>query len=116
MKQPVLWSGSELAEVFQQSGFTTDVTGVSIDSRSVSPGDLFIALSGDPGKRFGGGHGGGRDGHDFVAGAVDAGAAAIMAHRDLEGGVPVLRVPDTLDGLWDLVVHRFPERQSGELQ
>ena len=42
-----------LAELFSQASLMADdVTGISVDSRLVQPGDLFIALSGDPGPRF----------------------------------------------------------------
>lgn len=43
------------------------VTGAEVDSRLVGPGDLFVAL---PGAR--------RDGHEFVAAALDSGAAALV--------------------------------------
>jgi UDP-N-acetylmuramoyl-tripeptide--D-alanyl-D-alanine ligase len=48
-----------------------EVRGVSIDSRSVAPGDLFVAL---PGTRV--------DGHDFVEAAFAGGAAAAMVAAD----------------------------------
>lgn len=46
------------------------ITGVSIDSRSVAKGDLFIALRGE---RF--------DGHNFISKAVEAGAACILVDQ-----------------------------------
>ncbi len=101
MKTP-LWHGAELASLFEQESFAADVTGISIDTRTLQPGDLFVALSGDPGPRFGGGEPNARDGHDFVAQAIAAGAAGVMVHRDMNLEVPVLRVSDTLDGLWQL--------------
>ncbi len=67
-------------------------TGVSIDTRSIAPGDLFVALRGEAG-----------DGHDFVADALAKGAAGAMVHRDLALDVPaparLLRVDDTLAAL-----------------
>ncbi|MGF1554126.1 MAG: UDP-N-acetylmuramoyl-tripeptide--D-alanyl-D-alanine ligase [Paracoccaceae bacterium] len=66
-------------------------TGVSIDTRTLAPGDLFVALSGDA-----------RDGHAFVADALARGAAAAMVARVPEGvaeDAPLLIVGDTLDGL-----------------
>ena len=66
------------------------ITGVSIDSRSVGPGDLFIALRDA------------RDGHDFVADALARGAAAAMVDRDPPGAEAdprLLRVANTLAGL-----------------
>lgn len=65
-------------------------TGVSIDTRSLAPGDLFVALSAA------------RDGHDFVAEALAQGAAAALVSRIPEGvapDAPLLVVPDVLDGL-----------------
>ncbi len=69
---------------------TWEATGVSIDSRSVAAGDLFVAITGD---RF--------DGHAFVAQALEAGAAAAMVSHVPEGCDParLLVVDDTDDGL-----------------
>ena len=76
------------------------ITGtVEYDSRKVTAGGLFIALSGD---RF--------DGHDFAAGAVAAGVVAVLATRPLE--VPSILVPDALVALAKLaraVVDRLPQ-------
>ena len=49
-------------------------SGVSIDSRSTKPGDLFVALTG---PNF--------DGHDYIAAAFNAGAAAAVASRRPRG-------------------------------
>jgi UDP-N-acetylmuramoyl-tripeptide--D-alanyl-D-alanine ligase len=64
-------------------------TGVSIDTRTLRPGDLFVALVGEK-----------RDGHDHVAAALAKGAAGALVHRDLPGAT--LRVDDTLAALWAL--------------
>ena len=64
---------------------------VVIDSRQASAGALFVAL---PGERV--------DGHDFAATAVEHGAAAVLATRPLDLGVPQLLVPDALAGLTSL--------------
>ena len=66
------------------------VAGVSIDTRSLAPGDLFVALRDQ------------RDGHDFVAEALRRGAAVAMVDHvpaGVPGDAPLLRVPDTLAGL-----------------
>ncbi len=66
------------------------VCGVSIDSRTLEPGDLFVALTAA------------RDGHDFVAGALAAGAGAALVSRVPEGvaeDAPLLVVPDVLAAL-----------------
>ncbi|MEL6641480.1 MAG: UDP-N-acetylmuramoyl-tripeptide--D-alanyl-D-alanine ligase [Pseudomonadota bacterium] len=65
-------------------------TGVSIDTRTIQPGDLFVALKDV------------RDGHDFVAMAFEKGAAAaLVTHRpkDVPDDAPLLIVPDVLKGL-----------------
>ena len=70
------------------------VTGVSIDSRTVQKGDLFIALKG---PSF--------DGHAFVADALAKGAAAAMVDAKPEGDVAedrLLLVEDTTEALRDL--------------
>lgn len=63
------------------------VHGVSIDTRSLKAGDLFVAL-----KDL-------RDGHDFVDNAYAAGAAAAFVSRDVLGGKPGLIVNDVLPAL-----------------
>jgi UDP-N-acetylmuramoyl-tripeptide--D-alanyl-D-alanine ligase len=63
-------------------------SGVSIDSRTLAPGDLFVALIGPS-----------RDGHDHVAAALDKGAAAAVVSRVPDGVVDptaLVLVPDTL--------------------
>ena len=68
------------------------ITGISKDTRTLVPGDLYIALRGE---QF--------DGHDFVAAAFFKGAAGALvddAFRGVDG--PLLQVPDTLDGLHNL--------------
>jgi UDP-N-acetylmuramoyl-tripeptide--D-alanyl-D-alanine ligase len=82
------------------------VRGVSIDSRSTSGGDLFVAL---PGERV--------DGHDFLAAAVARGAVAVLvlpgrAH-DL-GDTAVLEVPDVLSALQALA-HQVRGRSSAAI-
>ena len=67
--------------------------GISIDTRQLQPGDMFVALSDN------------RDGHDFVGHAFEAGASAALVARapeQLPGGKPLLVVRDTLEGLRDL--------------
>jgi UDP-N-acetylmuramoyl-tripeptide--D-alanyl-D-alanine ligase len=84
----MLWRADELAAAFglpEAAGFAA--AGVSIDTRSLRPGDLFIALVGE------------RDGHDFVAEALAKGAAGAMVSRDAGVEGNFLRVADTLAGL-----------------
>ncbi len=79
-----------------------DIDGVTIDSRATNPGDLFVALPGDPGPRFNASSRSERDGHDFVPHAASNGATAALVHRSVESDLPLLQARDTLDGLWDI--------------
>ncbi|HEX5327103.1 MAG TPA: UDP-N-acetylmuramoyl-tripeptide--D-alanyl-D-alanine ligase [Acetobacteraceae bacterium] len=83
-----LWTALDLLEA---TGGTMPApfaaAGVSIDSRTLAPGDLFIALHGEAG-----------DGHDHVEAALAKGAAGAMVDRD-SAGETLLRVDDTLAGL-----------------
>jgi len=73
-----------------------NATGVSIDTRTLRPGELFVALVGENG-----------DGHAHVASALAKGAAGAMVHR-LPDGLPddakLLQVTDTLAGLQAMAV------------
>ena len=60
-----------------------EITGVTADSRKVKPGFLFAAL---PGSKV--------DGAEFAAKAVAAGAAAVIAERELNLAVPTIATPD----------------------
>ena len=73
---------------------TEVVTAVEFDSRAIRPGGLFLAL---PGERV--------DGHDFAAAAVERGAVAVLAAREVDGPAvvvpPVARVTGTYLGETD---------------
>lgn len=60
------------------------ITSVSTDTRKIEQGSLFVCLKGD---NF--------DAHDFVMQAVEKGAAAVVAEREVESTVPVLKVEST---------------------
>ena len=69
------------------------VTGVSIDTRTLAPGDLFVALVGDS-----------SDGHAHVRTALERGAASVLVHDPAATGLAptdprMLAVPDTLAAL-----------------
>ena len=103
MSTQALWTYRELAAALGLPAVDGPaITGIGIDSRCLKPGELFVALSGDPGPRFQPSARSDRDGHDFVADAVGKGAAAVLVHRRGDYGVPALLVDDTLDGLWAL--------------
>jgi UDP-N-acetylmuramoyl-tripeptide--D-alanyl-D-alanine ligase len=86
--QQPLWTDAEAADATGgRLAGTWAIDGVSIDTRSLKPGDLFVALKDV------------RDGHDFVGNAFSAGAEAALVSRDVLGGHPGLVVDDVLSGL-----------------
>ncbi|MDB5739760.1 MAG: murF [Alphaproteobacteria bacterium] len=88
-----LWSSAEAetATLGKASGLF-GVRGLSIDTRTLKEGDLFVALQGDN-----------RDGHDFVRAAFEAKAgAALVTHRPDGVTGPLLTVAHTQRGLEDL--------------
>jgi UDP-N-acetylmuramoyl-tripeptide--D-alanyl-D-alanine ligase len=88
-----LWTHleGESATLGKASG-AFDVNGISIDTRTLKAGDLFVALQGDN-----------RDGHDFVRAAFDAKAGAAMVARAMDDAKgPLLTVGHTQRGLEDL--------------
>ncbi|CAA7622538.1 UDP-N-acetylmuramoyl-tripeptide--D-alanyl-D-alanine ligase [Candidatus Terasakiella magnetica] len=92
----ILWTTAEAAAATAgtPSGSMWEAFGVSIDSRTVQPGDLFIALEGPS-----------HDGHDHVAESLAKGAVCAMVHRLPEGvpdDAPLLLVGNTMRGLEDL--------------
>ena len=96
MTPTLLWNAQEarIATGGRLSGPSDwNASGVSIDSRSVAAGDLFIALAGPN-----------HDGHDYVKAAIESGAACALVHKIPAGcdGLPLLMVADTMKGLEDL--------------
>jgi UDP-N-acetylmuramoyl-tripeptide--D-alanyl-D-alanine ligase len=73
---------------WQLVGANCSFDSVSIDTRTLQSGDLYVALVGD---NF--------DGHDFVAAAIAKGACAVLSSKKLDIAVPQLIVSDTRLGL-----------------
>jgi len=98
-----LWTSKAIARATggtEGGGFTA--TGVSIDTRTLEPGDLFVALAGV------------RDGHEFVAQAMAKGAAGALVSQDVDG--PSVKVADTLAALEKLGIaarERAPQVRRG---
>jgi UDP-N-acetylmuramoyl-tripeptide--D-alanyl-D-alanine ligase len=86
-----LWTSEQIARATggtANGGFSA--TGVSIDTRTIEPGDLFVALAGV------------RDGHEFVAQAMGQGAAGALVSQDVDA--PFVKAADTLQALEKLGV------------
>jgi UDP-N-acetylmuramoyl-tripeptide--D-alanyl-D-alanine ligase len=102
MAEP-LWTADEIAAATGgrvAGGFLA--TGVSIDTRTVAPGDLFVALAGA------------RDAHEFVGQAIAGGAVGILASQPVDA--PAVMVGDTFAALEALGVAarvRAPQARRG---
>src|SRR3954470_11573682 len=89
-----LWTQDEIAAAAGARivGRLGAATGVSIDTRTLAPGDLFFAIKGEV-----------HDGHDFVRDALAKGAAAAVVAEDraaeFAGAGPLLVAPDVLDAM-----------------
>ena len=98
MSAAPLWTSEAMTQAMLASingALPKAVSGLSIDSRSIAPGEAYFAIKGDV-----------HDGHDFVLAALQAGAALAVveaAQRDkFPGDAPLLVVDDVLAGLRDL--------------
>jgi len=83
--------------------FSSPITGVSIDTRTLNAGELFVAFSGAQ-----------VDGHDFIPNAISRGASAVMASTNWDGqvswagSIPLILTEDPVKTLADLAhAHRM---------
>jgi UDP-N-acetylmuramoyl-tripeptide--D-alanyl-D-alanine ligase len=90
-----LWTVEAMAAAMgaaRHGPLPSGVTGLSIDTRTIAPGEAFFAIKGDA-----------RDGHDFVNAALKAGAGLAVVAADKRSAfakdAPLLAVPDVLEGL-----------------
>ncbi len=98
MSAAPLWASRAMAEAMraQVNGVVPEaVAGLSIDSRTIAPGEAYFAIKGDV-----------HDGHDFVAAALQAGAAVAVVERGqrdrFASDAPLMVVDDVLAALRDL--------------
>src|SRR5580704_10172178 len=110
MSATPLWTVSAMAQAMRASingVLPQAVTGLSIDTRTIAPGEAYFAIKGDV-----------HDGHAFVAAALKAGAALAVveaAQRDkFAPDAPLLVVDDVLAGLVDLA-HAARARLTGQV-
>jgi UDP-N-acetylmuramoyl-tripeptide--D-alanyl-D-alanine ligase len=87
--------GADGAGTLPGTGSGNSIMGISIDSRTVKPGEAFFAIKGDV-----------HDGHDFVAAALGQGAALAVVAQDRRDGcgsdAPLMVVDDVLEALRQL--------------
>ena len=77
LKQAAQWCGGQVEKQYENVTFL----GASNDTRSIQPGQLFLALQGA------------RDGHEFIPAAMERGAAAVLCSRKV-GDYPAIVVDD----------------------
>lgn len=86
LKQAAEFCGGRVASCFEHITFQ----GANFDTRRLKSGELFVALAGA------------RDGHAFVATAMERGAAAVLASKPLADHIPAVYVEDTTKALQQL--------------
>jgi UDP-N-acetylmuramoyl-tripeptide--D-alanyl-D-alanine ligase len=98
MKKKLYMRSAKLREVIAAIGgklvngkVDVEIIGVSTDTRTTQPGDLFFALIGEN-----------SDGHHYVSAAFEKGAAAVIVSQPVETDGTIIQVPDTLVALGDL--------------
>lgn len=85
----VLWDSNKVDEAIgSTSSRPWACSGISIDSRTIEKGDLFVALTGENGN-----------GHSFLPDAIKQGAAAAFVSQEVEAALPIVQVTDTLKAL-----------------
>src|SRR5689334_15773692 len=92
------WTTTDMAAAMRaerQGALPETISGLSIDTRTLGRGEAFFAIKGDA-----------RDGHEFVAVALSAGAGLAVVSKarrgDYAADAPLLVVDDVLDALRDL--------------
>ncbi|NRG48047.1 UDP-N-acetylmuramoyl-L-alanyl-D-glutamate--2,6-diaminopimelate ligase [Bacillus sp. CRN 9] len=94
----------KLAEIFailgNRSGGISDlsINGIQSDSRKVKPGDVFVAVNGNV-----------VDGHQYIAEAIEQGAAAVIGQQSLSRrlAIPYIKVDNSREALGKLVSHFY---------
>ena len=96
LEREPLWTGQDMADAMDARpvrSLPERIEGISIDSRTVKPGDAFFAIKGDR-----------VDGHDYATKAAGAGAALLVVSEDKLAAmgrltVPLLVVSDVLEAM-----------------
>ena len=95
-----LWTSTEIAKATGGAATSEfEVAGLSIDTRSLKAGDLFVALKDA------------RDGHEFIPAAIEAGAGGVLCEA-VSDNTPAVVVPDSAKALEALGVHARNDRDA----
>lgn len=79
----------------------TDIKGITIDSREVRPGYVFLCICGFE-----------RDGHDYASAAAEKGAAAIVAQHEVNADVPTVVCDDTRAAMAEIAARFYGEPEK----
>ncbi|MCD8499954.1 MAG: Mur ligase domain-containing protein [Gammaproteobacteria bacterium] len=82
------------ASTEEQQFLFQPVSAISIDTRTLQAGDVYVALQGVA-----------RDGHDYVSSAKEKGAVAVVVSRAVECDIPQILVPDTTLALGQIAAY-----------
>ena len=93
--QAINSDGASQADSSQANSIQVSSYRIATDTRTIKPGDIFLALSGD---NF--------DGHDYINSAASAGAVAAIVQRPVSTTIPQLVVTDTRLALGHLAAYR----------
>ncbi|MDE0758573.1 MAG: hypothetical protein OSB45_10465, partial [Pseudomonadales bacterium] len=98
-----LWHWQEVLKAVggDESTPGPNLTGISIDSRTLQQGDLFVAISNELPPPYNVASSG-RDGHDFLADVIEHGGAAALVSKRIPANLPMIPVQDTFQALWHL--------------
>ena len=95
-----LWTSKDICDATSgQATSDFEVTGLSIDTRSLQTGDLFVALKDA------------RDGHDYIGAAMEAGAGGVLCESAPED-TPAVITKNSAKALEDLGVHARNTREA----
>ena len=75
-------------------GENVSLSRFSIDTRSIQPGDVYVAIQGEV-----------HDGHQFIPEAIARGAACVMTQHQLDDAIPHIVVADTLKAFQQIAAH-----------
>ncbi|MGO4887878.1 UDP-N-acetylmuramoyl-L-alanyl-D-glutamate--2,6-diaminopimelate ligase [Anaerobacillus sp. MEB173] len=93
----------ELLLYSQTNKGNPEIESIEMDSRQVKKGSLFVCIKGYT-----------VDGHDYVQQAVDAGAVAILAAKEVNATVPVIVVKDTVRAM-AILANRFYDNPTKKM-